>query len=515
MVIAFTIMVDTLKKWIPVLGTILCATILATCARDRALTSRHLAWCAVTLLLVLCSREIRIGKIHFFVVGYLCFALFTWQYAVNKSEWLYAVLRILLVLSYLSVVKIDEKLFSKGMILLGLIFVGYFWYDYFTRAEGEFSWCRGLMMQRNTWAAAHFFVIPFCYYAIKERFWRKLSIVVMILMVTNIILLSSRSAMLALIVSGLTIMIINRKLRPYVLVAGSISILLILYFLGDRILKDDSVYTRTEQWKYTLSMIRQNPCGVGAGNWWIVFPRYASGIDYSGAFIKEVFRFCHNDFLWVWSETGFGGIICYLGMFLFAIYSAWKKKAIYLVVALVGYMSLAFFTAPNERPFSSLMAVTFIAMSCDMKPIRQPRILLSALIFTTIVFGYRFRAACWNKKLRATTDYYLISEATQEGYSVFSTVDTEAHPWHWWHGMANLNMGRYNIAVASLQKAYEYNPYCVQVLNGMGIMHGVLGDYKNSIGYFEDALEICPKYIEARTNMEKVKAISERKHDVN
>ena len=500
---------DILKKWTPVIGTFLCAIVLTTFTRDRALTSRHLIWCAITIVLVFSTREIKIGKVHFFVLGWLFFSLFSGLYAINKAEWLNAVLRIVLVISYLSVVEIDKKLFSKAMIVLGLVFVAYFWYDY--SKVPNFAHCRGLMMQRNTWAAAHFFIIPFCYYAIRERFWRKLSSLVIILMITNIILLASRSAMLALTVSVFTLMVLNRRLRPYILVSTVITIVLVSYFLGSRILEDDSIRTRLVQWKPTLTMIYKNPLGVGAGNWWIQFPNYAPNIDYRDAYLTESFRFPHNDFLWIWSESGHLGFIGYLGMFLFALYSAWKKKAIPWIIGILGCMAIAFFSCSYERVFPTLMAVTFISMSCDMKPVRQPRILITALVFAMVVFGFRFRAAYWNKKLRLADDkqdWSLVLDASYGG-SVFSTLDHEGHPWQWWRGISNLKLGRYNMAVESLQIAYQQNPYNVQVLNGMGSVYGMYGEYGQSIKYFNEALRICPAYKEAQINREKVTILAE------
>ena len=58
-----------------------------------------------------------------------------------------------------------------------------------------------------------------------------------------------------------------------------------------------SLSYRFEQWKFTSRMILDKPLGVGAGNWWIVFPKYTQGITYPGAFIKETYRFPNNDFM--------------------------------------------------------------------------------------------------------------------------------------------------------------------------------------------------------------------------
>ncbi len=486
---------DTLKRWILPIGVILCGTVLAPMAYDKALTSRHLIWCAMTIALVLCTKRIRVGKIHVFALGYLFFVLLSGMFAINKSEWLYWLLRVVLVVSYLSVVEIDKKLLTKAMIVLGMIFIGYFWYDYFN--VRELSGCRGLMMQRNTWAAAHFFIIPFCYYAIQERFWRKLSLLVMLAMATNIILLSSRSSMLALVVSVFVVLLTKNRL--YVVSITTVCVVSILYFYGDRILRDDSIYTRLIQWKPTLKMIVDNPLGVGAGNWWIEFPHYAPDIDYAQAYDRETFRFPHNDFLWIWAEVGVGGLVCYLGMFCYSLYCAWKEKAVYLLVGLLGYMSIAFFSAPRARPFASLILITFIAMACPMRSIQQPRILLTFLIFAMIVFGFRFRSSCWDKKLKSAKTISQRVEATR-GFSVFSTLLNNSQPWHWVRGVMSLEMNKRSLAIEQLEKAYEYNPYSIFVLNGMGLARQFEGNNKQANTFFDKALEICPDFEAAKIN---------------
>lgn len=475
---------DILKKWILPIGIILCGTVLVTSIFDRVNMPRYMIWCAMTIAILVCTKELRLGKIHYFAFGYLVFVLVSGMFAVNRSEWLAWSLKVVLAVSFLSVVVIDEKLLAKAMIVLGIIFAVYFWYDY-NQVDG-FRFCRGLMRQKNTWAAAHFFVIPFCYYAIKNGFWCKLSIVVSIAMVAHICLLGSRMVMLAVFVSiGI---VLYKRIKFYLPIAGVICAV-ILFYRG----KSGSLYYRYIQWKPTMSMIADYPMGVGAGNWRIQFPKYAPDIDYPDAYSKKIFRFPHNDFVWVWAETGTGGIICYLGMFFFALCHAWKKKAVYLLIALSGYMTIAFFSSMRERPFSSLMMMVFIALACDRKYVlKQTEFVVVSLVFAIVVFGFRLRASYWEKRVK------------YRGHSVFSTLTYTGEPFCWWLGLKNYKLGNMKSAAFNFQKAYSYNPNSVQIINGMGVNCLIKGDHISARHYFKEALRICPKYEEPKENMNRL-----------
>jgi hypothetical protein len=507
---------DILRKFILPIGVICCGTFLATCAYDQSLTSRHIMWCVLTLVLLVSTKEIRLNC---FALGFLLFVLISVAGAVNKSEWLYAALRAVLFVTFLSVVKIDKKVLAKTMVVLGLFFAVYFWWDY--SDVGEFGLCRGVMSMKNFWSAAHFLVIPFCVYlmAKKEKLWAEpqrdgfvvdlpwddirseyrwkcFAGLVFVLMVVNIFLLSSRSVILAL---GVSSFVAFRKYRIYLLVG----ILLVVLLMGGRIANIESLGHRFEQWECTLSMIKANPWGVGAGNWWIMFPKYAPAMTYPDAFSWSTFRHPHNDFIWMCAEVGILGFICYLGMFLSALY---KNKEKWLVMGLVGYMVIVSFTALHERAFASLIAASFISMSYVGVKVKAPQLLILLLLFAMVVFGYRYRSSCYNKKLRATTKWSQIPAYTK-GRSMFSTLTHAGYPYYWWDAISKLRTGSAEESILLFEKAYEDNPYNVHVINGMGVACGLRGDNEQAISYFRQALEICPDFEDARKNLVKMEAI--------
>lgn len=485
--------VADIKKWVAVAGIVLCGTFLAIPSYDQALTSRHLIWCALAIVLVVCSKSLKVNK---FAVLYLLLVFISCMFVINISEWIYSALRAILFVVFLSIIEVDRKVLAKTMISLGVIFTVYFWFDYFKM--GSFAECRGLMRQRNYWAAAQFFVIPFCYYAFQNSIWKKVSVLVAVSMITNIILLQSRSVMLALLVTSL---IACRKRYSIVIALIVISTLVVL--MWNRLTDLTSLSQRLEQWRYTVVMIQKNPFGVGAGNWAIVFPEYVNNIQYPKAFDGETFRHPHNDFIWNMAEIGILGGACYIAMFITAIYSAVKSEERWLVMALVGYVVIASFSASHERAFASMIAALLISMAYKGFKVKLSRFIVIPLVFAMVVFGCRYRSSCYNKKLRAVKGWSS-AHLYAKGRTVFSTMTHCGLPYYWWEATAYIKEGNTEKAIPLFEKAYKDNPYNVHVINGMGIRCALVGDVEGAKGHFNHALRICPEFEDAKLNLEKV-----------
>ena len=200
---------------------------------------------------------------------------------------------------------------------------------------------------------------------------------------------------------------------------------------------------------------------------------------------------------------GLVGIICYLGMFAVALWSA--KKRTWLLMALLGYMTIAFFSACRERPFASLMMMVFIAIACRRRyTIGVRKEVLILLTLCLVVFGFHYRASCWNKKLRNVQEYEAVIEHAR-GYSIFTTLTYTGIPWHWWSGMAHYKRGNKEVALNHFNLAYKYNPANVHTLNAIGIVSAELGDKKQAKKYFKEAIRICPTFIDAQLNLGKLR----------
>lgn len=472
-------------------GVVLCGTVLVTASRDSALMPRNLIWCLLTAILFY-TNKVKIGKVHFFALGFLGCVLLSGIQAINKSEWMYAVTGVFLAVVFLSVVRVDMKLLSKAVVLLGVIFIVYFWWDY--SHIGIFKQCRGLMRQRNIWAAAHFLVLPFCWYLIKDNRWKWFSVFIASMMALNICLLQSRSVMLALIISSF---VFDKRIGLLLVIAAT------YYAFINTAALQYAFHLRWVQWEATFDMIKANPWGVGAGNWMIQFPEYSQGVDFPRAHSYVNFRFPHNDFLWIWAETGIIGIACYVGMILTAMKNASKP----ILLGLIGYVVIASFSAPHERPFTSLMLMVLIASACNMTyTLKRPDIVLTGLIFCAIVFGFRLKSHIHSKLMR--NDIPKIAYHAGRAYSPFSKIDLDGYPWFWWIGTVSLANKDYYTAHKQFELGHEQSPYKVFSLNSMGIIHIAVGEPKEAKTYFDKALLIAPHCQEVQGNLERLSNVN-------
>ncbi|KKL89036.1 hypothetical protein LCGC14_1918750, partial [marine sediment metagenome] len=110
--------------YILLLCIILCGIYLSPTAWDRALTSRHIIWCALTLILfVSLYKSVDLSvlnrKIFWFGGLYVGCAFISGFYAVNHGDWIYSSLRALLAVTFLfvAVSVLDEKKLAKAIVL--------------------------------------------------------------------------------------------------------------------------------------------------------------------------------------------------------------------------------------------------------------------------------------------------------------------------------------------------------------------------------------------------------------
>ncbi len=480
---------DKVKNVITISSLVLCGIVLCPYSHDRPRTVRHLIWAIGALLLVITNKDIRITVLP---LCYLAMVAISGIFAINTAEWICSLARAMLFVLYLSVAKVDAKDLAKAMIALGFVFIISFWYDYVRLPV--FTEVCGIMLQRNYFSAAQFFVVPFCWYAYKNGFWRRAAIFVGISMAVNICLISSRSAMLALFVF---VFIVSKK--HIVWTTGVAMIALALFMSRFSVLS--SPVERFEQWRCTLRMIIQNPLGVGAGNWWIVFPNYAYDINYALAFSQIQFRFPHNDFLWMFAELGIIGGFCYLGIFTTALWRSRKESWLFGILS--GYMVIAFFSAPHERPFASLLIATVIAMTLKGKTIKFSRALIPVALVLVVIFGCQFRSSIYNKKIKSAQSWAEIDNYTK-GRTVFSTMTDYGFPYTWWSAMSKFKAGQYEESVPLFEEAYYENPYNVHVINGMGISYAIRNNSFMASAYFKEALRICPYFKDAEKNLARL-----------
>ncbi len=502
-----------IESWILVIGVVLCGLYLSPNAFDRALTSRHIIWCGFVMLLLV-SFFIRKPDIYFDVIpmGLIilllleCLSGFN---AVNKSEWLYVVLRTaLMVISVFLFAQIDKKYLIRALVVLGAAYFCIAQYEFINTAYVD---SKGIFCNRNPWAAAHFLILPFCYYLIKDRKWRWFAVSVGVGLTVNLFLLMTRSVLVGLGVFWLTIFILDKGSRKYLLALGIIAVGIIWFFRFDRFINTETILDRKEIWTATLIMFKNNPFGIGAGNWRLAIFPYIKYVNLADSFVAGVWRNPHNDFLLVLSESGFLGLLTYLGLFWFAVRRAVKSKSTFLAAGLLGYMAIAFFSFPKERPFLSLILCVMLAMTIKNEGIgvKSSRsffvICLIILSMFCVVLGYRHRALkYYTGLLRSNSWKYPLEHS---GFSLFSTLTFKGVPWHWYTGVAKYKIGENGIY--DFNHALKYSPHSVHVLNSLGASYGRRGDMEQAEKYIKECLDLYPDFKDAKINMKLMIKIKE------
>ena len=398
---------------------------------DPVLTPRFLVWSIVvfallvSFLIQLCKNSDKIDysilrrMIFPAFLGYLLFSLISLAKALNITEGIYEILKILVSIVYLflatvilsknrNYIPILIKTIIVAATALSLIGL----YDYFTYGFGVSGLypITGTMAQRNLFSSALFLMFPFCLYSILcfDNYWKVLCIIPSTLILILLLLNQTRSVWLASLVSTavtifalmllflfgkskivkeavayvfkmpvyiVTVLVIVGTLFGYLYLRSTPINALVGRFSSIFSSTHENNEIRISMWKQTLELAQDNPiCGVGVGNWKISFPSY--GIeDFPDQHMFNTLFFVRpeNDYLWILSEVGIFGFILYLSLFVIIFWyifkilnqhtaTADKLLSILMFFGFVGYMVFSCFTFPKERIFHSMFLLLMMAI---------------------------------------------------------------------------------------------------------------------------------------------------------
>jgi len=298
------------------------------------------------------------------------------------------------------------------------------------------------------------------------------------------------------------------------------------------LLNTNTFFTRAYLWDNTLKMIKDNwLIGVGPGNWQVFFPAYGLEI-----FVNQVsyglttYQRPHNDFLWVFSESGIAGFLALIFLFVTCfIYTkkilrrslkqAEKLMALLIFSSLAGYQFIAFFDFPMERIEHQVLVMTgfalitylFIKSRTEKKILHIKSVLTVIMLlvcaFSLLVSGYRCKGEFHSRKLydahHAAQWDEMIAEADKAG-NVFYIIDPMSAPLEWYKGVAFFSKGNIQEAFNSFEKAYQIHPYHIHVLNNLAGCYEKMQNHSKAIEFYTMALNISPKFYESRLNLSAV-----------
>ena len=277
---------------------------------------------------------------------------------------------------------------------------------------------------------------------------------------------------------------------------------------------------RLSLWQNTLTMIYENPLGLGLGNWHIYYPHYARGSHIN---VKAAPERPHNDLLWIASELGLFGFIIFGGIIFFAIkeilplstHQSLKNRTLAqsLLVLIFAYLIDGFFSFPRAQVVPSVFFWFAIAgcflFKTTVQPASLPQFLTQQSILAMLVLACLFITL---KRIQYDRNHLKVYIAERQ--NDWNTVIKEANLAHkvgTYRANTFIAQGRAYYRTGDLiaaEKAYKIglslHPNSLNAYNNLGIVYRQQGKNKLAIEAFQKALYLHPNFVEAYYNLGNV-----------
>lgn len=289
---------------------------------------------------------------------------------------------------------------------------------------------------------------------------------------------------------------------------------------------DSSLFERALMLNNSWQMIQEQPfTGVGLSDWPLEMSRAGvGGSDYINQGTVRYMR-PHNDFIQLWCETGLGGMIAYLSLFLLALIRSWKvfknakeKRdstwAGATIVALLAFFLLSCFYFPAERPYLLLLFAIWLGIGESLHPAsiysKKKHLhfgLASLLLVIGLVGSYwlssRLKAekhlfALYQAKFEQNWEMSLAAAAALDGR--FASRDYLATPVKWYEGQAWFQLNQLDRAKEAYENALLINPYHLDTHNDLAGVLNLQGRLKDAEKSYQTALAFSPCFSRALRN---------------
>jgi len=515
--------------------------------QDETLVSRYLLLAVFAAGILLLDRKIlkssfpRLISILLLVFGLLQLISLSWAY--NPSESWGVAARVFAFSPYFFILyyQIKEAQFAWTDLLKGLLifamaaaFPAAF---YLLKAMGSGDFfddiyqITGTFGHKNLLASALMLSFPFVLasWALLKGVWSRMAMFIALLMLIEMFVLRTRGVWLALFGAALFSAIVLQMKKPngisiprkwLFIFSGGAIVILVALFLSPQIkagfTNSSNVQKRLVFWENSMDMIQEHPVtGVGAGNWKIIFPKYGLGkVDRETMQGITHIQRPHNDFLWLWAETGPLGLALYLGLFILGFLQLTrnlgagmnKEMQIVNLAAFFGLAALAIFSFsdfPFERAshtffFMLILAIAFASAPEAKKQGYLAYALIPMLALSLFVNYQRYKgeskmdpvmAANANRKPER------LIGATQAAFDAqWYTLDNYANPLPYYSGKAYMFTDRLPQAKVDLDMARSYAPYNILVLEAFTQYYARQDQDDKALALADSILKISPLF---------------------
>ena len=494
-----------------------------------------------------------------FVLLSIVYWVSTFQ-AINTVESYYIALKISLFVAYFFVIYIGIKeqfftiqLISRGIAISGMFTVGLAIRDMvFLQSQGVNIFMDNNMYKvnatfghKNLLSAFLFLCLPMLAMQLlftTKRIWKLLISIGLITMIAVIVLLQTRAVLVAgFICLCCTLFLIfktkigsttQRKIGTGLLLGFIVLSIAVAYVYREKlthITRTESFIERKHVWENTWQMIAENPSmGVGAANWQIHFPKYGMqkfyDVNYTITEGLTNFQRPHNDFLWVWAETGSLGLLVYALLFILGCWFAYKlcikehdfkTQLLYglILLQILGFVCISLVDFPLERiehPVVIFSSIAYIAAVSPSKTlnVKTPKwsLLLLVLLglYTVFICNKRWQSELLLRKMykaHAVGDWNKLISEGKKIQTAYFNMDYYSIPVSWYIGVGYFMQNKLPMAKHYFEEAYGLHPYQVHVLNNYGACYEKEGNQIKAIELLETAHQISPTFSDGIINL--------------
>jgi hypothetical protein len=291
-----------------------------------------------------------------------------------------------------------------------------------------------------------------------------------------------------------------------------------------------SIEVRMVLWNKSVQMALAHPLtGVGAGNWKLNAPAYGlKGYDAQGRYGMVFYVRPHNDWLWMFAETGFLGLLGILAFFALLVAHAVRRGGAtnsYGWVALLGiagYLTDAFFSFPIERIENTILLSAYAGLALTGVASKPGRTLLglggaaSVLLPTLVLSLLRLpsdEATLAMRRAQTQHNYPKMQKAAEEADKPWCRYEAQtATPFGWHMAMSKVEQARplgagmaasplMAEALGDLLLARELAPHNFLVLSELGSTYSQMGRHAEAARAYGDLVSTFPDNEEGWVNL--------------
>jgi O-antigen ligase len=515
----------------------------------------HLAlFCGISLLMFF-SREkglpknnyLRLEKyFHISLIGLLLISIISLTKSTVISEGLFTVSRLSLSLVFFLITSIllnENKLtlidLCKSILYFALITSIISIYQIITHHNYLIE-ITGTMANKNLLSSALFLCIPFLLISNSDsKFYKVITYSLVGLILLIITYIRTRAVIIPLICFGLIILgyiIFNLYKAQKKTTIILFTIILICGFIFtnysfksniiENFTNSNTYQTRLKMWENTNSIIKNNLLfGVGAGNWKIEFANYGiADFEKSVRDGRMIYTRPHNDFLWVFSETGILGLITYSCIFIIPCYyllkllskaKSGKEKFNYVILlsSVIGFAFVSFFDFPFERVEHQILFFTLISIivflfqsnyinESQKKTSKMFTFSNSKIVICLGIIGEKKTRKIY--KAHENQNWPELINLVDNTKNSFYQLDPMSVPIDWYKGVALFATGDMKNSNLIFLEALEQSPYNIHILNNLASSYEKMGNHELAIKYYKEVLRISPNFEEATLNLSAV-----------